>query len=198
MQLSETVAPDETDVALKELFWRQGYEHASIEDVVKATGLNRYALYSSYGGKRELFLAALDAYYRERKIVFLRNLNDPETAPLDAVRRVFEFAIAEMAERRAGCLLCNVATEHAAADDIIAERITAYLEEIQMAYAEALSRAAARGELKTGLDPQDGARLLIAVKLGIGVRAKAGASGEEMVGIFNSTMSILTGEKAKK
>ncbi len=181
----------ETTRQLKELFWRRGYENASIEDVVQATGMNRYALYNAFGGKRELFLTSLDDYYYERKAVFLANLNNPATPPLDAIRRVMEFAIHEMADRGAGCLICNVANEMGPKDPIIAARVQAYLQEIEFAYGEALSRAALRGELNAAMTPQDGAKMLIAVQLGLGVRAQAGADGPEMLNTFDAAMRAL-------
>jgi TetR/AcrR family transcriptional repressor of nem operon len=184
--------PNATDVALKEVFWRRGYENASIEDIVKATGMNRYALYNAYGGKRDLFLAALDAYYLERKAIFVKSLNDPDARPLDAIRRVFEFAIREMSERGAGCLTCNVANDIAPHDEIVADRIRRYLEEIRLAHTEALQRADTRGELNPNITPLDGAALLMVVKLGLGVHAKHGASGDDMLATFNAAMRSLT------
>ncbi len=181
----------ETTRALKELFWRRGYERASIEDVVQATGMNRYALYNAFGGKRDLFLAALDDYYHERKAVFLANLDDPETPPLEAIRRVMEFAIGEMADRGAGCLMGNVANHLGPKDPIIAARVETYLQEIELAYGEALSRADANGALNANITPQNGAKMLIAVQLGLGVRAQAGASGEEMLETFDAAMRAL-------
>lgn len=177
--------------AAKEVFWRRGYDDASIEDVVKATGFNRYAIYNAYGGKLELFLAVLDAYYHERKNAFLDNLNNAQTAPLDAVRAVFEHSIAEMAARGAGCLICNVASEVGHHETVVSERIANYLEEITFAYAAALHMAQERGELNPAITPEEGARLLITMKLGLGVRAKNGSTKKEMKNIINTTLSVI-------
>lgn len=195
MTLAPTFQPTHTTATLKELFWRQGYENASIADVVQATGKNRYALYNAFGGKRELFLAALDDYYHERKAVFLAYLNDPQTPPLNAIRRVIEFAIAEMVDRGAGCLLGNVANEMGPKDCVIATRVETYLHEIEFAYCEALARADARGELNSNVSPVNGAKMLIAVQLGLGVRAQAGANGGEMLEIFNAAMQAIAGPR---
>lgn len=176
----------------QEVFWRNGFEDTSVAQLVEATGFNRYALYNAFGGKLEVFLAALDAYYLERKNIFLTNLNDPEIAPLDAVRRVFEFAISEMAERGAGCLMCNIASEVGAQDKIIQERIGAYLEEIHGAYCEALTRAEEQGALNPSLTPEEGARILIALKLGLGAHAKHGMSLAEMLGVFEAGMNAIS------
>lgn len=192
MNTEPDYARTETARTLKELFWQHGYANASIEDVVKATGLNRYALYNAYGGKLELFLVALDAYYFERKNIFISNLNDPDTPPLDAIRRVFEFAITEMADRGKGCLMCNVATEGGVMEPKITERVEGFLAEIRLAYAEALTRAQARGELVSSLSPENAADLLITVKLGLGVHAKAGADGPQMLALFDNAMNAIT------
>lgn len=183
--------------AAKELFWRRGYEDASIEEVVQATGFNRYALYTAFGGKREIFLAALDAYYQERRSIFLTNLDDPETAPLDAIRRVFEFAITEMAERGTGCLMCNVATGAGPLDPLVAERIETYLEEIRCAYIDALERAQSRNELNPVMSIEAGAALLITLMLGLGVHAKRGASAAAMLGVFDSTLTLMASPRAQ-
>lgn len=178
------------------MFWRHGYEDTSVAQLVEATGFNRYALYNAFGGKLEIFLAVLDAYYFERKNIFLTNLNNPDYAPMDAVRSVFEFAIKEMAERGAGCLMCNIASEVGAHDKIILDRIGSYLEEIQGAYTDALTRAEKQGALNPSLTPDQGARLLIALKLGLGAHAKHGASQAEMLNIFEAGMAALGHRKA--
>lgn len=191
MQTTEPYESTDATTTLKELFWKRGYERTSIEDVVQATGMNRYALYNAFGGKRDLFLAALDDYYFERKSVFLENLNSPETPPLDAVRGVMEFAIAELADRGAGCLLCNVANDMGPTDPVIAARVDAYLTEIEFAYGEALVRAEDAGALNPNISPQDGAKMLIAIQLGIGVRAKAGAKRDQLLEILNAALRAL-------
>ncbi|GAA0262449.1 TetR/AcrR family transcriptional regulator [Saccharothrix mutabilis subsp. mutabilis] len=52
--------------AVVRLFWRRGVATTGIQDVVDATGLNRSSLYATFGGKRELYRAALERYVRER------------------------------------------------------------------------------------------------------------------------------------
>ena len=175
--------------AAKEVFWRRGFDEASMEEIVEATGLNRYALYTKIGGKRELFLAALEDYYLERKQVFLTAICDEDTPPIEAIRRVFDFAITEMAERETGCLMSNVAAELAPDDAEVGQRIEMYLSEIRAAYRDALERAQSRGELNGAISPEEGAALLITLKLGLGVRARHGASAEEMRGVITGALA---------
>ena len=49
------------DRALK-VFWRKGYEGASLPDLTRAMGINRPSLYAAFGNKEALFRKALDRY----------------------------------------------------------------------------------------------------------------------------------------
>ena len=46
-----------------DVFWRNGYEGASIADLTAAMGINPPSLYAAFGNKEGLFLAALEATY---------------------------------------------------------------------------------------------------------------------------------------
>src|SRR6202047_772754 len=45
-----------------EVFWRKGYEGASLSDLTKAMGINRPSLYAAFGDKDKLFRKVLDRY----------------------------------------------------------------------------------------------------------------------------------------
>src|SRR5580693_7878419 len=49
------------DRAMK-VFWRKGYEGASLPDLTRAMGINRPSLYAAFGNKEALFRKALDRY----------------------------------------------------------------------------------------------------------------------------------------
>src|SRR6266571_4767093 len=49
------------DRALR-VFWRKGYEGATLSDLTKAMGINRPSLYAAFGNKEDLFRKALDRY----------------------------------------------------------------------------------------------------------------------------------------
>src|SRR5947207_4281178 len=49
------------DVALH-VFWRRGYEGASMTDLTEAMGITKPSLYAAFGNKEELFRKTLDRY----------------------------------------------------------------------------------------------------------------------------------------
>src|ERR1700692_4581222 len=44
------------------VFWKHGFADASLQELEKATGVNKSGLYSEFSGKEELFLASLRFY----------------------------------------------------------------------------------------------------------------------------------------
>jgi AcrR family transcriptional regulator len=60
---------DRTDVLEKAmpLFWKQGYARTGLQDLEKATGVNKSGLYSEFKDKEDLFLASLRYYYETRR-----------------------------------------------------------------------------------------------------------------------------------
>jgi AcrR family transcriptional regulator len=55
------------DRALR-VFWRKGYEGASLSDLTKAVGVSRPSLYAAFGDKEALFRKALDRYLNGRRL----------------------------------------------------------------------------------------------------------------------------------
>ena len=46
-----------------DVFWRKGYEGATLCDLTAAMGINPPSLYAAFGDKEKLYLEALGRYY---------------------------------------------------------------------------------------------------------------------------------------
>src|SRR5947207_11547368 len=89
----------DTDAALDAalaVFWRKGYEGASLTDLTAAMGINRPSLYAAFGSKEDLFRKALDRY-AEGPAAYVREALEEPTAR----------AVAERLLRGAAELLTN-------------------------------------------------------------------------------------------
>src|SRR5207237_3295974 len=64
------------DQALR-VFWRKGYEGASLPDLTKAMGINRPSLYAAFGNKESLFRKALERYVEGPAAYVRRALTEP-------------------------------------------------------------------------------------------------------------------------
>ncbi len=71
-----------------QLFWRQGYEATSVQELVDALGIGRGSLYDTFGDKHTLFLASLD-HYSEMVFTALMPPLQSEGPVRDALHQVF-------------------------------------------------------------------------------------------------------------
>ncbi|GAA2781985.1 TetR/AcrR family transcriptional regulator [Crossiella cryophila] len=164
------------DVALRaamELFWRQGYEGTSMQDLVDHLGVNRASIYATFGGKHELYLRALDHYAELTDVLMLSGLSKagpvlPEVRAL--VRRYVQDSLQDKEKR--GCLVTNTVVELLPADAVAGRRAELSLDGLEMVLASALTRAQAQGELAESRDPRGLARFLVTFLQGVRVIAK--------------------------
>ena len=68
-----------------QVFWRKGYEGASLPDLTRAMRINRPSLYAAFGNKEALFRKAIDRYV-EGPAAYVREALDEPTARAVAER----------------------------------------------------------------------------------------------------------------
>src|SRR5271170_3346159 len=89
------------------VFWRQGYEGASLADLTAAMGINSPSLYAAFGSKEGLFRAVLERY-DDRRTAFMKDIIAAPTAQ-DVAQRflhgVADFAADTGGKNPPGCLL---------------------------------------------------------------------------------------------
>src|SRR5215212_2825673 len=59
-----TFNPDKALDRALNVFWKKGYEGASLPDLTKAMGISRPSLYAAFGNKEALFRKAVERYAR--------------------------------------------------------------------------------------------------------------------------------------
>src|SRR2546428_10205183 len=104
--------PDEALQKAMQVFWERGYEATSVEDLVQHMGLNRFSLYSTFGGKHQLFVAALERY-RDTIVADLVGELEQSAAGLAAIRQFFTRLVDFFASSQGwcGCLMTHTAVE---------------------------------------------------------------------------------------
>jgi TetR/AcrR family transcriptional repressor of nem operon len=129
-----------------ECFWQHGYEKTSIQDLVKHLGVKAQSLYNTFGGKRELYLAALKAYVRKSTV--METLEQTPSGKA-AIVKVFRDSLDSIARSdcRKGCFIANTAVELGPHDPEIAAWIEQERLRAERAYYHALVRAREQGDL---------------------------------------------------
>ncbi len=165
---------DEALTGAMQVFWSQGYEATSTQDLLDRMGINRGSLYDTFGSKRELFLSALSHYqatYQHEKIAdAVRGRNPRET-----IQAFFSGLASEALteEGRSGCLLVNTALELAPHDAEIAEIVETALREMESFFATTIEQGQSNGDIPDHVDAADAARVLLALLIGLRVLARS-------------------------
>ena len=149
-----------------DVFWAHGYEATSMQDLVDCTGVNRGSLYATYGDKRALFLAALQAYDVARR----RMLSELEARynARNAIRQVFQAFTNEVSEHgeNRGCFLTNTALELAAHDAEIRTIVATAQEDVEEFFARLIRKGKACRDIPEHVKVAETARGLLASLLG--------------------------------
>ncbi|MEV4537672.1 TetR/AcrR family transcriptional regulator [Asanoa sp. NPDC049518] len=163
-----------------EVFWRHGYEGASLSTLTGAMGINRPSLYATFGSKEELFQRSF-ARYHENQVAKARAALDQPTAyaAVEAFLRSSADGLTAD-DHPAGCLSIQGGLACSPENARISEFLAAGRAATESALQERLSRAAAEGDLPDGMDARALARFVMALSEGHAVHAAAGASREEL------------------
>lgn len=134
------------DIALR-LFWEQGLEATSLEQVTARTGVSASSLYAAFGNKRGLFRAAVDRYR-----IFVGNALDTLAHGGRGIDDVVQFVDGvrrgiTSGEQPAGCLIVNTMVELGPTDPEMSLIAASHRRRIRSSLHHALRRAERAGEI---------------------------------------------------
>jgi AcrR family transcriptional regulator len=167
------------DRALR-VFWRKGYEGASLPDLTKAMGINRPSLYAAFGNKEALFRKALDRYLTG-PAGHLRKAFDEPTAR-GVVKKFLEGAIDLVTDARnpRGCFMVQSALACGETGDCIRREMIKRRSASEAALCTRFEQALAEGDLPTDARPADLARYVATLSYGFAVQAAGGATRDAL------------------
>ncbi len=182
---------DESEVLDKvmTLFWQQGYEGTSLQNILSASGLTKGSVYKAFGSKHNLYIKSLERYealHVDRAVAALIG----EGAPL---MRLDDFLSVPILGTKAaggvdGCFLCNASADRACMD---AEARAL----VQRGY-EKMSRAleAVISQIRMDWPPEkvnQSAQMMLSVYSGLQIMSRAGQSREQLQSAKNAAMAAM-------
>jgi TetR/AcrR family transcriptional regulator, copper-responsive repressor len=160
------------------VFWRNGYQGASLAELTDAMGIGKPSLYAAFGKKEQLYLKALERY-RERQL--LRHAAALAAEPdLKPAMRAFLRSVATMVtspELPGGCMVVNSAV--ACDNEALPGRVVAAIHKtVEQSYfgllKERIRDELRRRNLPQGTSIERLADYFTALMCGMAVMAKVG------------------------
>lgn len=171
--------------AFREVY-RSGFQSASLDAILAATGVTKGALYYHFGSKEALGYAIVDEIIapdvRGKWLRPLQNGRDP----IDALIGIVQGLSVRPEAVRGGCPLINLAQEMSPLDAGFRKRLQIVFHAWQQGVASALREGQTHGRVRRDMDPAETAAFLIAMVEGYGWLAKNAQDAKVMkAGIRN-------------
>ncbi|HEY1912718.1 MAG TPA: TetR/AcrR family transcriptional regulator [Vicinamibacterales bacterium] len=177
--------------AAMEVFWRAGYERASLDVLLLAMGISKQSLYDTFGDKRALYLKAL-VYYRDQTLTSMRELFESVTKTRDGFSRLLLGMSAESEEQHArGCLLLSANLERDASDRVVAAFLRDNQASVEAIFATAIAEGQSRGELSKKHDPQALAKFFASTIQGMRAMARLKSDRRALRQVAKLALSVL-------
>jgi TetR/AcrR family transcriptional regulator, transcriptional repressor for nem operon len=169
-----------------ESFWLQGYGATSMKDLSSATGVLSGSLHAAFGGKKQLFLMALDCYTQEGLTAMSETLSQ-DGSVLDGIRQCLMAVASEHApeNRQKGCLIANSVAELIPHDSDVTARVQRMFRRMEDLFAGAISRAQSEGEISRHHDAHTLARFIVTAIEGLRIYGKTQPADRSLADIIN-------------
>ena len=190
--MARTKAFNESEVLDKAmtLFWRKGYFHTSMQDLVDHTGLSRSSIYDTFTDKYGLFLATL-SFYREQY-----ELRLPDQENLDLRRFLSSFLEAIVTNKGSkeeikGCYLVNCTVELAATDPEVRSIVNGNMQVFTSRFASLFELHQDLGKIAKEKDVEALANLLYSSVSSIKMLSKSNVDKKVLQDIADTTLRAI-------
>ncbi|GLX70371.1 TetR/AcrR family transcriptional regulator [Paenibacillus glycanilyticus] len=183
---------DEDAVLLKamKLFWAQGYEKTSMQDLVEHMGIHRRSIYDTFGDKQALYVLALQRYGDTVWKSIEQRVHASHSAKA-AIRSLLEAAIEPDEGRPSGCLLVNTAVELALHKPQLEAYVSDSWSHTEELIRDLIIKGQQTGELSADLNAELLAAYFNNALTGLRVMVKTQYHREKLQLIIDTTLSIL-------
>ena len=174
-----------------QVFWKRGYEGASLSELTVAMGISRTSLYAAFGDKEGLF-AQVAARYETGRADYLSHALTAPTAR-EFARRLLQGAVDlhSNPDNPAGCMVVQSALACGPETDTIRMQLGARRRTGEEIIAQRFEQGQAAGELPADCDPAALARFVKAVIYGLAVQSVGGATQAELQQVADMAMRAI-------
>jgi AcrR family transcriptional regulator len=185
--------------AAMQLFWRQGFESTSLDQLKRAMGgLSAASFYGAFGSKETLYRETLDRYLGTHGQV-VGALHDETLAPRDALERALRLSarMQTNAGLPKGCMLVLSTLNASPENHPLQALVAAERQRSRDAIRRGIDRAVASGELRPDADAEGLATLAEALLVGMSVQARDGVTQAAIEAAVSSLLHLWDTNRAR-
>ncbi|MGX6444378.1 TetR/AcrR family transcriptional regulator [Neobacillus sp. K501] len=183
---------DEDAALLKamRLFWEQGYEKTSMQELVSHMGVHKGSMYDTFGDKKSLYIKTLKRYSIMLEEMVKQRMADTHSAK-EAIRVLFEIAIQPQEEVPQGCLLVNTAVELAIHDSEAIDWVHLRWTTTEELFQDIIVKGQQSGEFSKTFNPEELSSYLLNALIGLRVMVKTISDKDKLRQIIEMNLSVL-------
>lgn len=171
------------------LFWSQGYEKTSMQELVDTMGIHRRSIYDTFGDKHALFIQALQRYQLLQS-QRLQHLLEQQVPVIDIIRIFLETTVDNQALPK-GCLMVNSGVELGTLDPEVSALVEGAYTHTEQCLLDILVAGQGSGEIQADLDAELLAHYFMNAWLGLRTTVKTAVDQQKLTDIIDTTLRIL-------
>ena len=168
-----------------EIFWKRGFEGASIAELTETLGINKPSLYAAFGNKEELFKKALLRYVAGPVAFIQEAINQPTAYE---VAQTFLYKAVEFFTNTThpkGCLIVQAALSDSVESLMVKDLLAQHRYSYEHLLAKRFEKAIEEGDLPNDANPETLAKFLSTLHQGMSIQVTSGALRGELIQIVD-------------
>lgn len=172
------------------IFWQQGYEKTSMQDLVSGMGIHKRSMYDTFGDKHTLYMKVMERYTEIISAKMEERVQGLPSAK-GAIRLLFETTVHKKDVEPKGCLLVNTAVELSNHDPIAVAKVNQSFMNNERLLEQLVQDGQENGEISGQYSPLALSFYLHNALVGLRVMVKTTSDLQKLDGIIDTTLSIL-------
>lgn len=178
--------------AAMDVFWTNGYEACSTQELCERTGLGRGSLYHAFGSKQNLYEQALRHYQELGLQTQTEILNGPGTAR-ERLRALLQWGVDGdlVPEKRRGCMALFSVMERSSKDPAIGQINRAYVNKLEAVLCHVIAVGQRNGELSGDRSALEVTRAFLASYYGLRILGQSMPDRDFLSDVLEGTIAKL-------